>query len=166
MTGQTDKKCGKAAAQRLPGPKGSPLVILAIYPRPYDEAVTSTSAPNASAYSHPLSLSTRWFRGVLAGAAIVVSALSLSVVWGLELDNEMPTQAENLRSLVTVLVGLAIFTVIVSNWKQLGAMGLSTVVSVLLITSSNWDPTLITVINLVLSAIVTFYGANVRTIFK
>jgi ABC-type proline/glycine betaine transport system permease subunit len=88
------------------------------------------------------------------------------IVRVLNLDESTPIQAENLRALVTVLVGLAIFTVIVTNWKQLAAMSAFAVVSVLIIGYTNWDPTLVTITNLALSALISFYGTNVRTIFK
>ena len=114
---------------------------------------------------HPLSKSSRILRGILAGTAILV-CISVLVIAQL-VDSSSPATAENLRGLVSVLFSLALFTIVNANWLQLVAILVFTSVSVFVVSGPlRIDPTTVAVVNLALSAIVTFVGSGVRTIFK
>ncbi|TFC95903.1 hypothetical protein E3T28_12960 [Cryobacterium sinapicolor] len=74
--------------------------------------------------------------------------------------------ADRLRSIVGVLFSLGLFTIVVANWWQLGAMAVFTLGSLLVISFTDIDPTSTLIINFGLSAITAFVGSGVRTIFK
>jgi hypothetical protein len=116
--------------------------------------------------SHPLSIGTRIWRGAIASLGLVVSAATLIAAGAIGTDPNYAVQADDLREMVTVLFTLTLFTVVVANWLQLGAIVMFTVVSVVLIGPFDIDPTTVSLINLALTAIVTFAGAGTRTIFK